>query len=162
MGGEQKTKLTLLAEALGFDQSARAVDVLTKAQEELKKKSAELEGAKLTGTVAEVGKLRGEQQALGAAIAELHPEQDKLNASERTYIGLLSQISPALGSFVEGGVRSIKVAGDLASKNLELTGVLKGAKDMILQNANGLALLGGRRSGRAGYQRDQQRGCEDA
>jgi hypothetical protein len=49
MGDEAKTKLTLLAEALGFDQSARAVDVLAKAEAELAKKGAELEGAGLLG-----------------------------------------------------------------------------------------------------------------
>ena len=142
MAGETKTRLTLLAEALGFDQSARAVDVLTKAQDELAKKSAALEGAKLTGTVAEVEKLRGEQQALGGAIAELTPRQEELNLSTRNFVGLIRQVSPGLAFYVEGLFRSVHVAGELGAKNLELNSILKAGKDFITGNANALALMG--------------------
>ncbi len=142
MGEETKSRLTLMAEALGFDQSARAVDVLSKAQDELAKKNAALEGAKLTGTVAEVEKLRGEQQALGGAIAELTPAQEELNLSTRNFVGLIRQISPGLAFYVEGLFRSVHVAGELGNKNLELNSILKAGKGFITENANSLALLG--------------------
>ena len=63
--GEQTTRLTMLATAAGFDTSAKAVDVLAEAEKKLKDTNAELEQAKLTGTLAEVDALQQRERPSG-------------------------------------------------------------------------------------------------
>ena len=142
MAEERTTRLTMVARAAGFDESARSVDVLAQAEAKLAETTAQLEQVKLTGTVAEVGKLEEQQQALKNVITEFAPEQEKLRVSTELYGGLLSKIHPELGSFVTGMLRGVNVAGRMATQQLDLTSIFKTATEAIGKNAGALALLG--------------------
>jgi len=145
MAGETTTRLTMFAEALGFDSTASSAEVLAAALKRLGETTEALQTARTSGAVGDISQLMEDEQILRQYIAELTPAQEKqevLNLSTRNFVGLLRQVSPGLAFYVEGLFRSVHVAGELANKNLELNDILKAGKDFITGNANGLALLG--------------------
>ncbi len=114
-------------------------------REELKIK-ATLEGGKQTAdglkdiAGAQAAVNTGNQEA-AQPVKEATAAQEDLNASESDYIQLLTQISPVLGRFVDAAIKGSKVAGDLATQNINLTGAFKKAKAAITANAGALKLL---------------------
>ena len=116
--GQQE--LTTKFKTEGAEQTAKAHDQLAGAQKKV-----------VDGTKEGAGATR---DAAGA--------QDKLNASEGDFIGLLSAVHPALGQFVDAGLKASKVAGDLATKNINLKEVMGKVTAAIKGNAKALALIG--------------------
>ena len=51
--------------------------------------------------------------------------QAKRTASESDYVSLLGAIHPALGRYVDAGVKAAKVTGDLAAQKINLAAVSK-------------------------------------
>jgi len=125
--GEQTTRLTLLATAAGFDTSAKAVDVLAEAEKKLKDTNAELEQAKLTGTLAEVDALQQRQRSLERVIDGVASSQGRSTASHRDWFGVLRSINPQLGAYVEEMFRAGKVTRELASQKQLLSSIAAGA-----------------------------------
>jgi len=139
------SRLTIVAETQGTAQAAADLQKVADAQQRL----LAGQGGSRAGPATEAELLAMAEMQYREAITEvadaqenLASKQDKLHASERTYLGLLRQVSPTLAYYVEALSRSVKVAGDLAAKNLELNDMLKAGKDFIKENANGLLLLG--------------------
>ncbi len=67
---------------------------------------------------------------------------DKLSASESDFIGVLSRINPALGGLADALLKGGKIAGDLASQNISLSGAFAKATGAIKANAGALKLIG--------------------
>ncbi len=139
------SRLTIIAETQGTAQAAADLQKVADAQQRL----LAGQGGSGAGPATEAEQLAVAEMQLREATSEvasaqenLVSKQDKLHASERTYLGLLSQVSPTLGYYAQGMLRSVKVAGDLATKHLELNHILQAGKGFITENANGLALLG--------------------
>ncbi len=138
-GSEQ---LTIAAKALGFDESAKAVDVLTEAQKRLVDVQAQLANAKGSGSIAEVAGLTQQQTKLTEITKQLGTEQKTLNASESDYVQLLVAINPILGRFVDAGVKAARVAGEMAAKNIDAVGAFKSLSGAAANNAAALKLVG--------------------
>ncbi len=66
----------------------------------------------------------------------------QLSASESDFIGVLSRINPALGGLADALLKGGKIAGDLASQNISLSGALNKATGAIKANAGALKLIG--------------------
>lgn len=111
---------TIKAKTEGFDASAKDVEKLAGAEQQLGKN---LEDA--------AGKTKDKNK-----------EQEKLNAGEGDYIDILRRINPALGDLADGLLKGSKVAGDMASKQIDLGKAFGGATDAIKNNAGALKLLG--------------------
>lgn len=112
-------KLTLKSEAKGFDETAKKVDTVADAQDRLKgavKKTAE--------------------PTRDAAAA-----QDKLNASESDFIGLLTQVAPGMGRFADAMIKGLKIAGDLSTQELKLGEIIAKTTGFIKANAGAFKLL---------------------
>jgi len=145
MAGETTTRLTMFAEAMGFDSTASSAELLAAALKRLGETTEALQTARTSGAVGELPQLMEDEQILRQYIAELTPAQqaqEELNLSMRNFVGLVRQVSPGLAFYVEGLFRSVHVVGQLANKNLELGSALKGAGNFIKENAASLALLG--------------------
>ncbi len=81
-------------------------------------------------------------QAGTAAGAEAATEATgKLNASTEDLVTLLAGVSPALGAFADTLVKGSKVAGDLATQNINLAGSHKKAAAFAREHGNTLKLL---------------------
>lgn len=119
MAGDDSQRLTVKAQAQGFDQAAKEIGKVTGAQEKLKAKVA--------------GQAKGTERAAQA--------QDKLNASNEDYISLLGRIDPRLGALADAMFKGSKAAGDLANTQLNLRSVLSTTSDAIKAQANTLKLL---------------------
>lgn len=117
-GGEQD--LTLRAQLKGGEETAKGLDKITDAEK------------KVGGQVEETAKAT--DQAEGA--------QQKLNAAEGDYVAILSRIHPALGGVLDSMLKGSKIAGDLASQNINLTGAFGKATEAIKANAGALKLIG--------------------
>ena len=115
-----QSKLTAEVEVKGAKEGARAL--------------GEVDGAQKR--VVETGE-KGVKTAATATVA-----QEKLNASTEDYTSLLGRISPVLGGFVDGMVKGAKVAGDFATQQISLRGVLGHATTAIRNNARALKLIG--------------------
>jgi hypothetical protein len=119
--GEQTTRLTMLATAAGFDTSAKAVDVLTEAEKKLKDTNAELEQAKLTGTLAEVDALQQRQQSLEKVIDGVTTSQGRSTATHRDWFNVLRQVSPELANYAQEVFHAGKVTQELGDKRTVLS-----------------------------------------
>jgi len=139
------SRLTITAETQGTAQAAADLQKVADAQQRL----LAGQGGSRTGPATEAELLAVAEMQYREAITEvadaqenLASKQDKYLGVHRNYLGLLRQINPTMAYYVEGMVRSVKVAGDLATKNLELNNILQAGKGFITESANGLALLG--------------------
>jgi hypothetical protein len=121
--GDQTTRLTMLATAAGFDTSAKAVDVLADAEKKLKDTNAELEKAKLTGTLAEVDALQQRQQSLEKVIDGVTTSQGRSTATHRDWFGVLRSINPELATYVEGMVHAAKGVRELGEQKKLLSSI---------------------------------------
>jgi hypothetical protein len=106
----------MVAQALGFDSTARAVDVLAEAEKRLAENTKELEQARASGSTSDVARLLGDREVLQQAITDLGGAQDRLNASERDWLGVLRQINPSLGLFIDNALKSAKVVKELVAE----------------------------------------------
>jgi len=113
-------KLEVEAVAKGFDEAAKAHDKVSEAQQKLK------EGAKGTAK----------------ATAAASDAQAKLQSGQEDWLHILRQVHPSLGMLGEALVKGSKVAGDLASRNIDLTETFKSLTGAVKRNAAALALLG--------------------
>ena len=86
-------------------------------------------------------KLAGETSKAGQASGEAAKQVDKLKSSEGDVLGLLTQVSPALGAFADAMLKGSKVAGDLATEQINLGSVLQKTEGFIKANAGALKLL---------------------
>jgi len=68
--------------------------------------------------------------------------QQKLNASESDYTELLGRVHPALGALAAATVKAGRVAGDLATKKIELGKALKAVTSGARNAAKSLLLIG--------------------
>ena len=118
MAGEEK--LTIKSEAKGFDETAKQVDKVTDSQEKLKQA---------------VGKTAKPSRDSADA-------QKQVNASTSDYIGILNQINPALGGYVDASLKAIKVAGGLADQQIPIIDLVKKATTAIKANVSILKLFG--------------------
>ncbi|MGB2984916.1 MAG: hypothetical protein WBE26_03455 [Phycisphaerae bacterium] len=66
----------------------------------------------------------------------------KLSATESDFIGVLTRINPMLGGLVDSLFKSSKIAGDLASANINLTEVFGKLSAAVKVNAATLKLIG--------------------
>jgi len=119
--GEQTTRLTMLATAAGFDTSAKAVDVLAEAEKKLKDTNAELEQAKLTGTLAEVDALQQRQQSLEKVIDGVTSSQGRSTATHQDWFNVLRQVSPELANYAQEVFHAGKVTQELGDKRTVLS-----------------------------------------
>ncbi len=113
-------KLTLTVGLDGKEETKRGLDEISDAQK----------------------KVSGDTDDASQPIENLNDEQKKLNASSSDYIGILTQINPVLGQLADGFLKSSNIAGDLASKNISLSGSFKKATEAIKGNAAALKLIG--------------------
>jgi len=113
-------KLEVEAVATGFDKAAKDHDKVGDAQQRLQ------EGAKKTTKATE---------AAGDA-------QKKLSASESDWIEILRSVNPAFGALADTLVKGSRVAGDMASRNIDLTATFKSLTGAVKNNAGALALIG--------------------
>ena len=67
---------------------------------------------------------------------------DKAGASTSDFAVILDRISPGLGGLVTAMESALKVAGGLGKANLNLTGIMGGAKAAVLKYKDALMLLG--------------------
>jgi len=139
------SRLTIVAETQGTSQAAADLQKVADAQQRL----LAGQGGSRAGPATEAELLAVAEMQLREATSEvadaqenLISKQDKYIAVHRNYLGLLRQINPTIAYYAEGMIRSVRVAGDLATKHLELNDILKAGKGFITENANGLALLG--------------------
>ncbi len=116
---EGTQKLTIEAEAKGFEQTAKKIE------------SVSDETQKLTDAT--------QRQAKDTEAAT--DAQKKHTASEGDFLGLLREIHPALGIFAESLLRGIKITSDLASEQINLNTILGQASDAIKTNKKALDLL---------------------
>jgi len=108
---------------------------------------ARLEGGE--ETAAGLDKISGAEERVAddtkksaGATEEATTAQDKLNAAESDYIGILNSIHPALGQMVDAGLKASKVAGDMAGANLSAVGIWQKLTAAIQANAAALKLIG--------------------
>lgn len=120
MPGEGHQKLTIEAEGKGFDATAKEVDKVSGATEDLGKKTKE-----------QVKDTEASKEAT-----------DKLKASEEDLLGLLRSIHPALGGFAEGMLRASTVAGDLSSRQINLNELVDKGKKLVAEHSKVLSLVG--------------------
>ena len=113
MPGEGKQKLTSEVEIKGAGKAAQDLKGVADAQKGL------------TGQVEGVAK--GAQKATEA--------QKKLSASESDFVGVLTRINPMLGGLLDSMLKSGKIAGDLASANINLTEVFGTLTKAVKANA---------------------------
>ena len=118
--GEGTQKLTVEAQAKGFDKTAAEVSKVAEAEERLE------------------GQTTGAAKATDAA----SEAAQKLNASESDYVEILRQVNPALGNLADSLLKGGRVAGDLASQNINLAGAFGKATEAIKNNAGALKLIG--------------------
>ena len=118
MPGEQELKLKARLE--GGEETAAGLDKISGAEERVADDTKKSAGATEEATTA----------------------QDKLNAAESDYIGILNSIHPALGQMVDAGLKASKVAGDMASANLSAVGIWQKLTAAIQANAAALKLIG--------------------
>ncbi len=147
-GSEQ---LTIAAKALGFDESAKSVDVLTAAEKRLVDVQAQLANAKVSGSVSEVASLTSQQARLTEVTKQLGTEQTKLNASSSDFIGVLTAISPMLGRWTDAALKGATVAGDFSSKSINLASAGKLGTEVLIKYAGALKLLGAAGVALAGF-----------
>jgi len=112
--------LTIRAKAEGTEQAAADVEKISEA----------------------TGRLDGSTKKQADATDAATDAQGKLNAAEEDYIGLLAEVSPALAQFADGLLKGSKVAGDFATKNIDLGKALGTATSAAKANAGSLALIG--------------------
>jgi len=113
-------KATVRAETVGAEQAAKDLDKVTQAEESL----------------------AGQTSKAGSASETAAKQADKFHASESDVVSLLTQASPTLGAFVDGMLKSGKIAGDLASRNINLKETFGSLSAAIKANAGALKLLG--------------------
>ncbi|MEK6798029.1 MAG: hypothetical protein AABZ12_03610 [Planctomycetota bacterium] len=135
-------RLKLIAEALGFTESARAVDVLAEAQKRLAETSGKLETAKTTGSVSDVAALTKEQQKLGEAVGLLGETSEVAGAGMEQLQAVLRTIDPRLEGMVSRLGKVAASIGDLATQNVNLKGAFESVTTAISKNGSALALLG--------------------
>lgn len=79
----------------------------------------------------------------GAQVTEQATEAtDKMRSSMEDVNSLLSRIHPALGAFGDALFKGSKMAGDLASANIDLNAVQQKGLSVIRENAKALTLIG--------------------
>lgn len=120
-------RLTLQAEALGFDKSASAIDVVAAAEKRLVDVNKELEASQKTGTVEHVAKLQQESSRLRQTIGDLTGKNDQAIASMGNFGEQLKRISPLVGDVVGGLGRYNGVAGLVA---VSIAGITAAARAM--------------------------------
>lgn len=105
------------------------------------------EGAEATGKA--IRKVDEEQQQLGKTTkGQIKPTEDltetqqKLNAAEGDYVGILGQIHPALGAVAGASINATKIAADMANKQISLRGALWKVTAAAKANIATLKLLG--------------------
>lgn len=130
MGLESLQRLTLEASAKNFDKAQREVENLDAATK------------KATGGTTEATEATKQQTEA----------QRELNATNEDFVSLLSRIHPALGGFVDAGIKASKIAGDLASQNIDWGKSLETTKNLVTENASALKLLGAGGAALAGVQ----------
>jgi len=118
-----ETQLTLAARALGFDESAKSVDLLAQAQARLVENQKELEEARSGGTIDDVARLAQEQKNLTFVVDSLGQKQGEVTAGERDWMGVLRRLSPQIAGFIDGLTKSAKVTKDLADQKKLLSSV---------------------------------------
>jgi hypothetical protein len=118
--GEGTQKLTLEAAAKGFDKAAGDVAKVSGATEGLKDQS----------------------EASAAQTTKAAEATDKLNASESDYIELLRRTNPLLGELADGLLKGTRIAGDLASRNIDLKGTFSKLTAAVKGNVAALKLIG--------------------
>jgi hypothetical protein len=96
----------------------------------------------LKGVAAAQREVTGEVKGAGQEAAQAADAQQKLTASESDFIGVLSRINPALGGLADALLKGGKIAGDLASQNISLSGAFQKATGAIKANAGALKLIG--------------------
>jgi len=112
--------LTIKAKADGFDAAAKDVEKLTSAEDRLQ---------------GQVGKGAKTQD-------DAVKSQEALNASQEDWLGILSNISPALAQFAGSLIKAAKVSGDLASRQIDLGSVLSKVTKGAAASASAIALIG--------------------
>lgn len=80
-------------------------------------------------------------RAAGEASKQAAKQADSFKASESDVIALLTQASPTLGAFADSLLKSGKLAGDLASRNINLKETFTGLAGAIKANAGAFKLL---------------------
>ena len=134
-----ETQLTLAARALGFDESAKSVDLLAEAQKRLAENQKELEQAKTGGTVGDIATLTAEQRNLNTVIEGTAPaaeaakgELHGLNVRQQDMVAILNQLDPRLGALAGTLSRASRVAGEfglsLSTVGIAVAGVYALAK----------------------------------
>lgn len=126
--GEEK--LTLKTEVTGADATAASLEKVKKAQDAVT-------GGSTKATAATAAVAQGTD-----AVDKATASQEKLNASESDFVGVLSRLSPALGGFADAMLKGGKIAGDLAGKQIKFGEVLNAVTTAINKNAGALKLLG--------------------
>jgi len=173
---DQTTNLKLFAQALGFQEGAANVEVLAAAEKHLLEISKQLEQARLTGTIEDVQHLTEEADILRRHMEVMKPAQEGVNASERDWIGVLRQVNPALGNFVDNGLKAAKVMQEMAAGK-RLLGTLAAALTPIFTAVAGTLVVMAKEYAEVTQQireqakaldelkrkeRDRQQGIEDA
>ncbi len=115
-----KQKFTSEVEVTGADRAAKDFDKISNAQKGLTDETA--------GSVKETVKA--------------DEATKKLSASEGDVVGILSRLNPALGGLADAILKGGKIAGDLASQNISLSGAFSKATGAIKANAGALKLIG--------------------
>ena len=108
--------------------------------------SARIEGAqKAAGDLKKIAeaqdKVTSSQKNVTDAQGKGAEAASKASLSSEEYSTSLSRISPALGGFVEGLRGAFKIAGDLGSQQISLTGIFKKTRSAIVGNAKALKTI---------------------
>ncbi|HUU46121.1 MAG TPA: hypothetical protein VM118_10355, partial [Acidobacteriota bacterium] len=120
MPGERHQDLTSTVKVVGAGQAAEDLAKVAGAQETVAKETA----------------------TTGQAAAAASDAQKKLSASESDVIGVLTRINPMLGGMADALLKGGKIAGDLASTNINLTEVFGSLTAAVKANAAALKLIG--------------------
>jgi len=118
--GERHQDLTSTVKVVGAGQAAEELAKVAGAQETVAKETA----------------------TTGQAAAAASDAQKKLSASESDVIGVLTRINPMLGGMADALLKGGKIAGDLASTNINLTEVFGSLTAAVKANAAALKLIG--------------------
>lgn len=142
---EQELKLTAAAQGFGdaASEAARLEQALDQVGEAAEGLGEKIEGGLGGDRVTDgLGNMRSAFEEHEKAVQADAEATAKNAAGKSDYLQILRQINPALGQLAETLINASKIAGDMASKNIDLTKGFEGLKGAILANANALKLFG--------------------
>lgn len=120
-------KIEIVAAVQGTQQAAQELNKLSAAQEQV------------TGATAPVAEAT---QKATEATKEATEATQAQTAAGSDYIALLREIDPALGRVADAMLKGGKIAGDLATKQIDLSNIGKLGTDVFAKYAGALKLLG--------------------